>query len=66
MHLQINGENKIVDTALTVTQLLHHLGLAEKRIAIEVNRHIVPASQYDIVVLNENDTIEIIHAVGGG
>ncbi len=66
MHLHINGETKIVQEVFTVAQLVDTLGLAQKKIAIEVNRQIIPSSNYAKTMLKENDTIEIIHAVGGG
>jgi sulfur carrier protein len=37
-----------------------------KRIAMERNETIVPRSQYEQTQFQENDRIEIIHAVGGG
>jgi sulfur carrier protein len=42
------------------------LGLKGKRIAVEVNRDIVPRSEYDDFRLSDNDTIEIVNAIGGG
>ncbi len=37
-----------------------------KRIAVERNGDIVPKSQYEHVVLQEGDSIEIVSFVGGG
>ena len=37
-----------------------------ERIAVEINEEIVPKSQYDTVVLNDGDTVEVVSFVGGG
>ena len=41
-------------------------GLAEKRVAVEVNLEIVPRSRHATRVLGEGDRVEIVHAIGGG
>ena len=46
--------------------LLANLGVKNKFIAVEVNRVIVPKSNYRNYYLKENDKVEIIRAVGGG
>ena len=42
------------------------LGLAGKRLAVEVNRDIVPRGEHAARALHHGDRIEIIHAIGGG
>lgn len=54
------------DEVLNITQLLEHLALQDKRIAIERNGEIVPRSKFDEQVLNNGDRLEIVVAVGGG
>src|SRR5688500_8605445 len=51
---------------LNVRQLLEHMGLQGKRIAIERNGEIVPRSLYDQPLLVNGDRLEIVVAVGGG
>jgi len=51
---------------LTVQGLIVHLGLPEKKIAIERNREIVPKSTFEQAKLSEGDILEIIHFIGGG
>lgn len=50
----------------TVAQLLAHMALQDKRIAVERNGEIVPRSQYGEQVLASGDRLEIVVAVGGG
>ncbi len=65
MRLTINGEPREVADALTIAQLIVHLSLAG-RVAVEVNREIVPRARHEEHVLEEGDTLEIVHFVGGG
>lgn len=66
MKLQINGDEVEVANDATVANLIIQLGLEKKRIAIEVNQQIISKSRHSETLLNENDQIEIIHAIGGG
>lgn len=66
MHIQLNGEAYPLSDTLSVAGLLKHLQLADRRVAVELNFEIVPRSLYESTVLKENDSIEIVHAIGGG
>jgi len=66
MRLTINGELRDLATAATVQELLAALELDARKIAIELNREIVPRSAYDATALNDGDKIEIVHFIGGG
>lgn len=66
MLIIINGETQSYDAPLTITSLLEQSGLANKRIAVELNESIVPKSQHEDTLIVEGDNIEIIHAIGGG
>ena len=66
MIIRINGIDQTFENTLTAAQLVEQLGLQGRRIAIEVNREILPRSSFDQYQFKENDQIEIIHAVGGG
>ncbi len=66
MQIEINGELKLVSEHLTAHQLLQELGLADKKLALEVNQEIVPRSSLTKHVLQAGDRVEIIHAIGGG
>jgi thiamine biosynthesis protein ThiS len=66
MRLRINGEDKEVAGAATLADLVESLGLGGRRLAIEKNREIVPASLWRSSPLVEDDVLEIVHFVGGG
>ncbi|SOD40209.1 sulfur carrier protein ThiS [Nitrosovibrio sp. Nv4] len=54
------------DATLNIAQLLEHMGLQGKRIAVERNGEIVPRSKFDEPILVNGDRLEIVVAVGGG
>ena len=66
MNIIVNGESQSLEADANLEQLLEMLGLSGKRVAVEVNRDIVPRSDYNSFKLNDNDTIEIVNAIGGG
>jgi sulfur carrier protein len=66
IRLTINGQSQHFDTSINVTQLIEHLKLQGKRIAIERNGEIVPRSQFSEQFLTDGDQLEVVVAVGGG
>ncbi|MGK2941790.1 MAG: sulfur carrier protein ThiS [Immundisolibacter sp.] len=66
MDIVVNGTVRAAGDTLTVAQLVAELGLTGKRLAVEVNRDIVPRGNHAGHVLRDGDRIEIIHAIGGG
>jgi len=66
MHVTINAKNHDIATNSTVAALIEHLALQNKRLAIEVNKVLVPRSLFSRHQLHENDQIEIVQAIGGG
>ena len=64
--IHVNGREESVANGLSVIGLLELLGLAGKRVAVELNREIVPRSRHAETQLRAGDTIEIVHAIGGG
>jgi thiamine biosynthesis protein ThiS len=69
MKLQINGEERdFVDAPVpfTLTALVESLGMKADRVAVELNRDIVPRDRWADTQLNEGDRLEVVHFVGGG
>ena len=66
MKITVNGEIQEVPDGITAADLVQNLGLVGQRIAMEVNREIVPRSEHPHHVLQAGDTVEIVRAVGGG
>ncbi len=66
MKITLNGSTLEISTDCTLQQLIDNQGLAGKRLAAEVNREIIPKAQHPEFILTEGDTVEIVHAIGGG
>jgi thiamine biosynthesis protein ThiS len=66
MNIYLNGEAREVPDNCSAAQLVEELGLGAKRIAMELNREIVPRSSYAETTLKADDKVEIVHAIGGG
>jgi thiamine biosynthesis protein ThiS len=65
MNLLINGEPRVF-SAESVDALVDQLGMKSDRVAIELNRDIVPRDQWAKTALKDGDRLEIVHFVGGG
>ena len=66
MQILVNGDPREIPDGLTLDRLVEDLGLAGKRIAIEVNAELVPRTAFPAHALTPGDRVEIIQAVGGG
>jgi len=62
----VNGERHHVPAPCTVSALLGRLALGTRRIAVAVNRDVVPRSAFAGRELASGDRVEILEAVGGG
>jgi sulfur carrier protein len=62
----LNGQEKPLAAPITIAALLQEMGLAERRVAVEVNREIVPRSRHGEFELKDNDRVEVVFAIGGG
>jgi sulfur carrier protein len=69
MKLQINGDERDFSDArapFTLAVLVEVLGMKADRVAVELNRDIVPRDRWANTQLQEGDRLEIVHFVGGG
>ena len=66
MEILVNGEPRNFERPPTIAELLAAMGLAERRVAVEVNREIVPRSQHAQHRLQAADQVEVVFAIGGG
>ena len=64
--VQINGEPRRVAAGSTIAALVAEIGLDPARVAVERNREIVARSTLATVTVEDCDTFEIVHFVGGG
>ena len=66
MKLTINGEEREFDAISTLSELLAQLGLKPDRVAVELNRDLIPRERWASSPLANGDKLEIVHFVGGG
>lgn len=69
MKLQINGEEREFSPSglpFTLAALVESLGMKADRVAVELNREIVPRDRWAETHLQEGDRLELVHFVGGG
>ncbi len=66
MQIQLNGKPHQCSDSESLAELLVGTGYAQRRVAVEVNREIVPRSMHAQHILREGDRVEIVHAIGGG
>jgi sulfur carrier protein len=62
----VNGEPVQFASPVAVAELVEEMALHGKRIAVEVNGEIVPASHHAEHQLQQGDQVEIVGAIGGG
>ena len=65
MKIVINGQEQIL-APITLALLIEQLGMKQDRVAVELNRDIVPRAKWTETNLAEGDRLEIVHFVGGG
>lgn len=65
MKVQVN--NKEVEThSTTLLQLTQELNLPAQGIAVAVNNRMIPRTQWEALLLTENDNLIVIKAACGG
>jgi thiamine biosynthesis protein ThiS len=64
--ITLNGENYAVSGDDRLVSLIASLKLKRGRVAVEINREIVPKANWDRTRLAPGDIVEIVNFVGGG
>ena len=66
MNVYVNGEEKNYPDNSCVAAVVDAMGLTGKKIAIELNKEILPFQNYATQQLQAGDCLEVVHAIGGG
>ncbi|HEY8561886.1 MAG TPA: sulfur carrier protein ThiS [Pyrinomonadaceae bacterium] len=66
MKVFINGETREIARQFNLLELLQEFSLPSERIAIELNEQVVRKKDWESILVNDADKIEIVHFVGGG
>ena len=66
LSIRVNGEARTVHAGASVADLIELLGLSGRKLAVAVNRDVVPRTQHALRRFAAGDRVEILEAVGGG
>jgi thiamine biosynthesis protein ThiS len=66
MKIFINGEDREFTSVASLSDLIAQLGMKPDRVAVELNRDLVPRDRWPTTMLSDGDKLEIVHFVGGG
>jgi len=66
MNIYVNGDEQQYTQGMSVADVVKSLGFENKRIAVELNKEILPFTHYPQTLLNANDRLEVVQAIGGG
>ena len=66
MKITFNGKPREIQASISIQELLDQLKLDCQQVVVEHNKSIIPRQRLDQTHLNEGDTLEVIHFVGGG
>jgi thiazole synthase len=66
IEININGQRKTLPQPLSIRELIASIRLEPRKVAVEVNREIVPHAQHAERRLRAGDAVEIVTLVGGG
>ena len=64
--IKVNGKNRSISETYKLSDLINHLKIPMKKVAIELNEEIIDKKNVNKIKLNQNDKIEIVHFIGGG
>jgi sulfur carrier protein len=66
IEIELNGEARRVPPQHTLNDLVDDLSLTGQALALAVNRDVVPRQQWTQRVLQAQDKVDIVRAIGGG
>jgi thiamine biosynthesis protein ThiS len=66
MQIILNGDETSLPAEMTLAQLVEHLGVDRRLVALAHNGEVIPRDQHEQVTVRDGDAIEIVRMVGGG
>jgi thiazole synthase len=66
MEILVNGQKRQLIPQTTIRALLEELEFSPVRVAVEVNRQVVPRAKHAEHLLQQGDEVEVVTLVGGG
>ncbi len=66
MKIIVNGKEENINDKSTITDLLNNFKIKKEAIVVEINLSIPDTNDYDSIILNPDDKVELIQFMGGG
>lgn len=66
INIKLNGKKTNVDDQISLTKILKIFNIPTNKVAIELNKEIVNKKKLSSIKIRNNDSIEIVHFIGGG
>ncbi len=66
MIIKVNGKDEVIDSKLNLVELIKNKNLLPERIVVEYNLRVTRKEEWQKIILDEGDNIEIISFMGGG
>ena len=64
--ITLNGDALELSAPMNVSELLEHLNIDSRRVAVEHNLVVLKRAAFESTIVNTGDQIEIVNFVGGG
>ena len=64
--IKVNGKKVLFKKNQSMKILIKKLKIPLNKVAIELNKKIIDKKKLNMIKINKNDNIEIVHFIGGG
>lgn len=64
--IELNGAAHVLRAGRTLHDLIASLDLLGKRVAVAINREVIPSPRWPGHILKPDDRVELVVAIGGG
>ena len=64
--IKVNGKVRSFQDKTNLFKLVNILKIPIKKVAIELNQEIIDKKKLNKIMLRNNDSVEIVHFIGGG
>ena len=66
MQIVLNGKKFSINEKDTINTLLKKIDIKSSKVAIEVNKVVIPKEKYRDFKFKKNDKVEVVTFIGGG
>ncbi|MEL0177296.1 MAG: sulfur carrier protein ThiS [Pelagibacteraceae bacterium] len=66
MYIVLNGKKFQISEKDTIMRLLKKIDIKSSKVAIEVNKVVIPKEKYRYFKFKNNDKVEVVTFIGGG